>query len=227
MVAFGAAAKACTLINELGIASQIAYCVDDTPQKQFRYMPGTNIQIRRPLQVFGMRRCCCAAWNFESVIRERIPNALVNPFRSDCLSLVRGRGAKPTPARYRRLKIPFWQATTDWHLYVPNGVIVATPPESHFGIAKRLSRARSSGPARETDNAQALQTLTSWWRWVGSSLQDIHVFYSPAWREFKASLAESWRRLRRGRAEPREIPWWDWGPHLVAMSHRLRAVRCP
>src|SRR6478736_684537 len=42
---FGATAKACTLIHHFGLAGRIAYCVDDTLQKQGRYLPGTNIQI--------------------------------------------------------------------------------------------------------------------------------------------------------------------------------------
>jgi SAM-dependent methyltransferase len=79
MVAFGAAAKACTLINELGIAGQIAFCVDDTPQKQFRYIPGTDIQIR-PVSSLKGEKVLLTAWNYEREIRARIPNELVNPF---------------------------------------------------------------------------------------------------------------------------------------------------
>jgi SAM-dependent methyltransferase len=79
MVAFGAAAKACTLINELGVADQIAYCVDDTPHKQFRYIPGTDIQIR-PVSSLKNEKVLMTAWNYAREIRNRIPNELVNPF---------------------------------------------------------------------------------------------------------------------------------------------------
>lgn len=81
-VAFGAAAKATTLINELGIADRISYCVDDTPQKQFRYIPGTNIQIR-PVSMLKDETVLMTAWNYEKEIRQRIPNQLVNPFTAD------------------------------------------------------------------------------------------------------------------------------------------------
>lgn len=81
MVAFGAAAKACTLINELGIADQILYCVDDTPQKQWRYIPGTDIQIR-PVSCLKDEKVLLTAWNFFAEIRRRIGNELVHPFSS-------------------------------------------------------------------------------------------------------------------------------------------------
>lgn len=81
MVAFGAAAKACTLISELGLEDQILYCVDDTPQKQGRYIPGTNIQVR-PVNDLGSEPVLMTAWNHEAEIRGRIPNELVHPFRS-------------------------------------------------------------------------------------------------------------------------------------------------
>jgi SAM-dependent methyltransferase len=79
MVAFGAAAKACTLINELGIADQILFCVDDTPQKQFRYIPGTDIPIW-PVSSLKDEKVLLTAWNYEKEVRQRIPNELVNPF---------------------------------------------------------------------------------------------------------------------------------------------------
>jgi predicted dehydrogenase len=44
--------------------------------------------------------------------------------------------------------------------------------------------------------------------------------YSPAWREFKAGLpkVETVEALAGGTDKD---PWWDWGPHLVAMSFDL------
>jgi SAM-dependent methyltransferase len=80
MVAFGAAAKAATLIGELGIADQILYCVDDTKAKQFRYIPGTDIQVL-PVDRLGDEKVLMCAWNYEREIRQRIPNELVHPFR--------------------------------------------------------------------------------------------------------------------------------------------------
>lgn len=80
MVIFGAAAKVSTLISELEIEDQIDYCVDDTPQKQGRYIPGTKIQIL-PVEKLGKEKVLMGAWNYEREIRERIPNELVHPFR--------------------------------------------------------------------------------------------------------------------------------------------------
>jgi hypothetical protein len=53
--------------------------VDDTPQKQFRYIPGTNIQIL-PVSSLKDEKVLLTAWNYEREIRVRIPNELVNPF---------------------------------------------------------------------------------------------------------------------------------------------------
>ena len=80
LVAFGAAAKATTLIHNFGIADKIAYCVDDTPQKQGRYIPGTNIKIL-PVSELKNQTVLLTAWNYEKEIRQRINNKLINPFR--------------------------------------------------------------------------------------------------------------------------------------------------
>jgi SAM-dependent methyltransferase len=79
LVAFGATAKACTLVHQFGIARHIAYCVDDTPQKQGRYIAGTDIQVC-PVARLKDETVLLTAWNYEEQIRKRIPNRLVNPF---------------------------------------------------------------------------------------------------------------------------------------------------
>ena len=44
---FGAAAKGCVYLNALNSFKLAgAYCVDDTPQKQGKYIPGTGIEIK-------------------------------------------------------------------------------------------------------------------------------------------------------------------------------------
>ena len=80
LVAFGATAKATTLIHNLGIADKIAYCVDSTPQKQGRYIPGTNIKIL-PVSELKNQTVLLTAWNYEREIRQMITNKLINPFR--------------------------------------------------------------------------------------------------------------------------------------------------
>jgi SAM-dependent methyltransferase len=81
VVCFGAAAKATTLINEFGIEDHILYCVDDTPQKQFRYIPGTRIQILPTSALRPDQPVLLTAWNYESEIAAKYPNQLINPFR--------------------------------------------------------------------------------------------------------------------------------------------------
>jgi SAM-dependent methyltransferase len=78
--AFGAAAKATTLISQLGLEDRIECVVDDTPQKQHRYIPGTDIPIL-PVSALHDGPVLMTAWNYEAEIRERISNPLIHPFR--------------------------------------------------------------------------------------------------------------------------------------------------
>jgi SAM-dependent methyltransferase len=73
---FGATAKACTLIHHFGLADKIDYCVDDTPEKQGRYIPGTNIQIfpTSHLQEVPPKAVIMTAWNFKEVLLAKYPN---------------------------------------------------------------------------------------------------------------------------------------------------------
>jgi SAM-dependent methyltransferase len=72
---FGATAKACTLIHHFGLADTIAYCVDDTPEKQGRYIPGTNIQIfpTSHLEIVPPAAVVMTAWNFKDVLLAKYP----------------------------------------------------------------------------------------------------------------------------------------------------------
>lgn len=84
---FGATAKACTLIHHFGLADKIAYCVDDTPEKQGRYIPGTNIQIfpTSHLQEVPPAAVVMTAWNFKDVLLAKYPQLhWVIPFEEGC-----------------------------------------------------------------------------------------------------------------------------------------------
>jgi SAM-dependent methyltransferase len=72
---FGATAKACTLIHHFDLAERIAYCVDDTPEKQGRYLPGTNIQIypTSHLEDVPPAAVVMTAWNFRGVLLDKYP----------------------------------------------------------------------------------------------------------------------------------------------------------
>lgn len=85
IVAFGATAKACTLIHHFGLAEFIDYAVDSTPAKQGRYIPGTRIQIHEPANVRNVTYLL-TAWNYEKEIRAQYPtNHFIVPFSKEVL----------------------------------------------------------------------------------------------------------------------------------------------
>jgi len=82
IAAFGATAKACTLIHNCGIAENIAYIVDNTPAKQGRYLPGTSIEIK-PESALDRDNLpvLLTAWNYAPYIRSKYPDkAFIIPF---------------------------------------------------------------------------------------------------------------------------------------------------
>ncbi len=84
IVAFGATAKACTLIHHFGIADCIAYAVDSTSAKQGRYIPGTAIQIRAPGSFTGEEVFLLTAWNFADAIQAQYPShSFIIPFAKE------------------------------------------------------------------------------------------------------------------------------------------------
>ena len=80
VVLLGAAAKVTTLIHHCGIADNILYACDDTPQKQGLYIPGTSIQIK-PTSELGDHPALLGAWNYEAEFREKFPSTeFIHPF---------------------------------------------------------------------------------------------------------------------------------------------------
>lgn len=69
---YGAGCRSCSLINFAGIAPHIEFAVDDQPEKQGKYMPGSRLAIRPPeaLAADGIDLCLLAvnAENEERVI---------------------------------------------------------------------------------------------------------------------------------------------------------------
>jgi SAM-dependent methyltransferase len=83
IAAFGATAKATTLIHHFGLQDKIAYCVDNTPAKQGRYIPGTGIKIypEERLKDDPPEAVLLTAWNFANQIRPRFPGVkFILPF---------------------------------------------------------------------------------------------------------------------------------------------------
>ena len=99
--------------------------------------------------------------------------------------------------------------------YGGDGVIVATPAETHYAIAKRLLLAGTpiileKPVTLEPEQARELVTLG------GIAFAGHTRTYAPSWRKFRASLENPKDVVAiMGRDVP--DPWMDCGPHLVAM----------
>lgn len=73
---YGAAAKGCVTLNALGLTNKdIMYCVDDTPEKQGKYIAGTGIQIlpSSEMQKSKPDIMIIQAHNFFDEIERKIP----------------------------------------------------------------------------------------------------------------------------------------------------------
>ncbi len=85
VVAFGATAKACTLIHQMGIQDRIDYAADCTPQKVGKYIAGTGIRICSEADMAataGHKTLLLTAWNYETIIRAKYPECdFIVPFK--------------------------------------------------------------------------------------------------------------------------------------------------
>lgn len=73
---YGAAAKGCIMLNALGLTNKdIMYCVDDTPEKQGKYIAGTGIQILPSSELMKNKPdvVIVQAHNFFAEIERKIP----------------------------------------------------------------------------------------------------------------------------------------------------------
>lgn len=82
VAAFGATAKATTLIHHFGLQDKISYCVDETPEKKGLFVPGTNIRIVGvdALESQPPDMMLLTAWNYADYIRSRFNIPMVVPF---------------------------------------------------------------------------------------------------------------------------------------------------
>lgn len=110
-----------------------------------------------------------------------------------------------------------WQATRDWHCFSPSGVVIATPAETHYEIA-RICLAR--GIPVLVEKPVSLKAVQADELVGGIAFAGHTRLYSKAWREFKASLPEV-HSVEAWAGGTHRDPWWDWGPHLVAMSYDI------
>lgn len=85
---FGAAAKTTTLLNFAGLTSEhLAYCVDSTPAKQGRHIPGTGIPIKANAIAKPGQLCyLLGSWNYaDSIMRANPGNRWILPIPSPML----------------------------------------------------------------------------------------------------------------------------------------------
>ncbi len=65
VLGYGAPAKATTLLNYCNLtAREVPFVIDSTPAKQGRYIPGTGIEIIRPMSLEGQDSVLLLAWNY-------------------------------------------------------------------------------------------------------------------------------------------------------------------
>lgn len=75
LIAFGAAAKGISMLNWLGVKSDmVRACVDETKEKQGKWMPGSRIPIVSPDYIQRTRPTAILIlpWNFEHEIRTKL-----------------------------------------------------------------------------------------------------------------------------------------------------------
>ena len=74
VAAFGATAKATTLLHHCGLTDRISYVIDETPSKIGCYVPGTNIPIHgfEHIEKDKPDAVLLTAWNYADVIAPRL-----------------------------------------------------------------------------------------------------------------------------------------------------------
>ena len=126
--------------------------------------------------------------------------------------------------------VDFWQVAGHglWKHQAADGLIIATAAHSHYDVAIQpiqwgIPVLVEKPVCLTSAHAQELLKL--------AQLHNGIVFtghtrlYSPAWREFKRRALELGVRAVQAKVGgPCKLdPWWDWGPHLVALCLDLGA----
>ncbi len=76
IIAYGAPAKATTLLNFFGISEEINYVIEDNQLKHNKFIPGTDLQIKDKniLNKYNESAVLVLAWNFYKEIKKNNPN---------------------------------------------------------------------------------------------------------------------------------------------------------
>jgi hypothetical protein len=114
----------------------------------------------------------------------------------------------------RNLGIDYWIAGREWGEKA-DGYIIASPPETHYEIARDLL-ARGLPVIVEKpvtmDPGQAYELAGM----GGIAFAGHTRLYDPRWKAFKQFVSRVTDVHCRAGGTKRD-PWWDWGPHMVAM----------
>lgn len=79
--AFGAPAKAVTMIHHFGLQDKISCCIDDTKVKQGRYIAGTSIPVVARSATTS-KEMLLFSWNYEKLLKETMPGIdFIVPFK--------------------------------------------------------------------------------------------------------------------------------------------------
>lgn len=111
-----------------------------------------------------------------------------------------------------------------------DAVIIATPAETHFELAKEaISRGKhviiEKPMVMDAKEAQELYELAVENNVTGF-VNHVHL-YSPAWREIKAKAKNVQAIVSYCGGPCKTDPKWDWGSHDVAMRLDIAGKDCP
>jgi hypothetical protein len=120
------------------------------------------------------------------------------------------------------LGIEYWIAGREiagkhpgWRGQKADGYIIASPPETHFAIARDLL-SRGCPVIVEKPVTMHPGEARELARMGGIAYAGHTRLYDPNWTRFKA-LCGVPKEVSASAGGTRRDPWWDWGPHLVAM----------
>lgn len=118
--------------------------------------------------------------------------------------------------KLRQLGIEHWQAGRDWQPRA-DGIIVACNSVAHYEVAKKAMSYRipvliEKPVCLRSDDAEVLLSIG------GIALVGHTRLYDPGWQKFKAKVSGDVEAFAGGVTESNPDPYWNWLPHLVAMT---------
>ena len=121
----------------------------------------------------------------------------------------------------------------EWTSNIPrfdaDAIVIATPAESHFEIAKEaISKGKhvliEKPMTMDVEEAQELFDLAVEHNITGF-VNHVHL-YSPAWREIKNKAKDIQGIVSYSGGPCKTDPKWDWGSHDVAMRLDVAGKEC-